>query len=195
MKEKLFVLFFTLSLAMLGSCGSTTSSEYKKMEEKELASGVREDSLFLGIYLGMTSQDFYDHCWKLNKQGVIMEGTGNTTVHYDIEEFKYPASMEFYPAFDQGLISAMPISFTYDAWSPWNKHLFSDKLIVEVLDLMKQWYGDGFIEIPNPNPIGSNAWVKVDGNRRISVYYVDDTKVKVDIVDLIAMKESEAARK
>lgn len=192
MKDKFLLLIIPVLVLALFSCTSSSNSEYKQREEKELASGVRYDSLFLGIYLGMSSEDFYDHCWKLNKSGVIMEGTGNTTVHYDISDFEYPASMEFYPSFDQGVVSAMPITFAYDSWSPWNKHLFADKLILEVLDLMRTWYGDGFMEIENPNPLGSNAWVKVDGNRRISVYYVHDDKVKVDIVDLIAMKASEA---
>lgn len=195
MKDKFLLLIASIFLLGLFSCTSTPNSAYKAREASELASGVRHDSLFLGIYLGMSNDDFYNHCWKLNKSGVIMEGAGNTTVHYKLPDFNYPASMEFYPGFDKGVISAMPVTFAYDAWSPWNKHLFADKLILEVIDLMEKWYGEGFIEIENPNPIGSNAWVKVDGNRRISVYYVQDDKVKVDIVDLIAMKESEAKQK
>jgi len=147
------------------------------------------------MYLGMSSDDFYARCWKLNKQGLIMEGRGNTSVHYKIQDFDYPASMEFYPNFENGVISAMPVVFAYDSWSPWNKHLFADKLILEVLKLMEEWYGPGFFEIENPNPIGSNAWVKVDGNRRISVYYVDDSKVKVDFVDLLAIKTLETKKK
>lgn len=194
--NKTYIIIFIL--AVLGSqiaCNNSASSEYKKMEERELASGVRQDSLFLGLYLGMSSKDFYDHCWKMNKQGIIREGATNTTVLYPISDFSEQASMEFYPRFEGGKITAMPLTFAYNGWSPWNKHLFAEHLILEVKSLMEKWYGEGFVEIENPNPIGSNAWVKVDGNRRISIYYVDDSKVSADIVDLIALKASEDAKK
>lgn len=171
----------------------TQTSEYHRLVEQELASGLRHDSLFLGIYLGMSSKDFYAHCWQLNKQGLIKEGSNNTSVLYKIDGLKYPASMDFYPRFINDQIVEMPVLFAYDSWSPWNKHLFSDQLQVEVLQLMEQWYGPGFIEVPNPGPVGGNAFVKVNGNRRISIYYKDDWKVRVDFVDLVAKQELEQA--
>ncbi|MDW3649014.1 MAG: hypothetical protein R8P61_18230 [Bacteroidia bacterium] len=191
MKRFSIVLIFLSILFLSTSCESTPEEEYRKREAKELASGVRNDSLFLGIYLGMTMDDFYAHCWEMNKKGIIMEGANNTTVHYPIQEFKHPASMEFYPSSENGYVTAMPISFYYDGWAPWNKDLQADKLILEVIALMEDWFGTGFTEINNPTPVGSNAFLKVDGNRRITVYYVDDSKVKVDIVDLNALKNSE----
>jgi len=192
--NRIFIPLFILLIIQLG-CNNSASSEYNKMEERELASGVRQDSLFLGLYLGMTSKDFYDHCWELNKKGTIREGASNTTAHYPIKDFRSPAGMDFYPKFEKGIITAMPLTFAYDGWSPWNKHLFAEHLILEVKSLMEKWYGTGFVEIKNPNPTGSNAWVKVDGNRRISIYYIDDSKVSADIVDLIALKASEDSKK
>ena len=169
-------------------------SDYHRMVERELASGVRQDSLFFGLYLGMTSKDFYTHCWELNKQGLIRQGASNTSVYYRIDDFKYPAGMDFYPVFYKDKIVSMPIMFTYDGWAPWNRRLFAEHLKKEVLVLMEEWYGPGFLEIENPDPIGlrGNAFVKVDGNRRISVYNLDDTIVRVDIVDLLAKREMEA---
>ena len=155
------------------------------MEERELASGVRYDSLFFGFQLGMPADSFYASCWKLNKQGLIHEGASNTAVHYDLPNFKHPAGMDFYPGFHEGQIAEMPLLFAYDSWAPWNKDLTADSLKMEVLPLMEEWFGEGFLEIKNPKPSGSSAYVKVDGNRRISIYNKLDQAVKVDIVDLI----------
>ncbi len=186
------LFIFLFSAAIFFSCSKT--SEYHQMVERELASGLRQDSLFFGIYLGMSSKDFYAHCWNLNKTGLIRQGATNTSVYYEVKDFEYPASMDFYPNFIQDKIVEMPVLFAYDSWAPWNKHLSAENLKAEVLKLMEEWYGSGFIEIENPNKIGTagNAFVKVDGNRRISIYNMDDSKVRVDFVDLLAKKEMEA---
>ena len=103
--------------------------------------------------------------------------------------------MDFYPKFYEDKIIEMPVTFSYRAWSPWNKDLFADSLKFEVLDLMREWYGSGFLEIKNPKNPGSSAFVKVDGNRRISIYNLDDSKVQVDIVDLRLLKSLEKNQK
>ena len=188
----LLLLVAILTLFIIQSC---QQSEYYKMESRELASGHRNDSLFFGLHLGMSSKDFYTHCWDLNQQGLVRQGAGNTTVLYEIEDFKYPAAMNFYPKFHDDKIIEMPLTFTYQAWSPWNKHLSSDSLKLEVFDLMRKWYGKGFLEIPNPNKGGSSALVKIDDNRRISIYTPDESKVSVDIVDLRLKKSIESQQK
>lgn len=165
------------------------------MVKREQAKGVRYDSLFFGMRLGMQSQEFYSHCWDLNRQGLIMQGNSNTTVYYKVRDFKYPAGMDFYPTFYEDRIYEMPVTFTYDGWSPWIKGQRADSLKVEVLGLMEKWFGAGFIEIENPNLNGGNAYVKVDGNRRISIYNLDDTKVFVDFVDLPVLKEIKKSQK
>jgi hypothetical protein len=168
--------------AMLVGCSQQNA--YYELEQRELAKNIRHDSLFFGLYLGMPSKDFYVHCWNLNKQGLIRQGAANKSVFYEINEFKYPAGMDFYPRFHEDKIIAMPLIFSYQAWSPWHLHLYSDSLQAEVLSLMEKWFGEGFLEIPNPNKKGEKAFVKINGNRRISIYPVDDSKVEVDIVDL-----------
>lgn len=170
-------------------CARTTP--YHEMEARELARDVRFDSLFFGLYLGMQSKDFYTHCWELNKQGLIRQGASNTSVYYGIDDFKYPAGMDFYPKFYEDKIIEMPIVFSYEAWAPWNRHLFADSLKAEVLGRMEEWYGPGFIEVESPSPLYGNAFVKIDGNRRISIYNKDDSEVNVDIVDLKKLKELE----
>ena len=83
------------------------------MLEKELASGERQDTLFLGIYFGMTNRDFFTHCWELNKQQIIKQGNGNISVEYQVKEMKYRALMNFYPRFrlvamEQGIMGRQP---------------------------------------------------------------------------------------
>ncbi len=65
--------------------GCTPKAKYERKLKHELAKGVRYDSLFLGLYLGMPEKDFYIHCWELNKKGLIRQGSNNTTVEYRYE--------------------------------------------------------------------------------------------------------------
>jgi len=163
--------------------GCSTKAKYDRMVKEGLRSGERYDSLFLGIYLGMEQSEFFDHCTELNKKHLIYEGVQNTTVRYKIDELDYPAEMNFFPGFYEGKIWKMMALFTYDAWAPWNRHLFSDSLQVEVLALMNNWYGEGFLEVKHPD--SGSAFVKIDGNRQISIYLRDDRFVEVMFTDLI----------
>ena len=188
------LLYSAMGIIMYTACDQSASA-YVAMEARELARNERFDSLFFGLYLGMPSKDFYTHCWELNKKGLIKQGASNTSVYYEVPDFKHPAGMDFYPKFHNGKIAEMPIEFNYTAWAPWNKHLFADSLKLEVHSLMEKWFGTGFIKIENPYKIGGDALVKIDGNRRISIYNTDDSKVFVDIVDLPLVKEIEKRKK
>ena len=184
---------FGLKLILLVIIGSglsrcSESHKYALEERRELASGANHDSLFLGFYLGMPAQDFYDRCWDLNKQGLIMEGPANATVQYRVQDLSHPASVNFYPGFYEGKIIEMPMSFSYDSWAPWNKLLYAEPLQLEVLNLMETWFGKGFYTIENPADKETKAFVKIDGNRRISIYPKNDQYVNVDIVDLRMMR-------
>lgn len=176
----------------LAACTQETGyQQYKAMAAKELAGGQRVDSLFFGIHLGMSSREFYAHCWEMNKKGLFTDGENNTAVLYKLnnEELKSPASMNFYPAFHKDKIHQMSVNFEYNAWAPWNKHLFSDSLQLEVLALYQDWYkkGNPFIRLDDDKK--GTIYVKVDGNRRIIIGRYDDRRVKVDYTDLGIEKE------
>lgn len=190
-KQSLIILFF-LGVCCFFAC--KPKSEYHRVVERELASGIRHDTLFFGFYFGMTSKEFYDHCWKMNKKGWFRQGATNQTVWAKVTELDHPAGMDFYPTFYKDTIVGMPVTFTYDSWAPWNKHLAADQLQLDVVELLEKWYGKGFIKIKNPSKLAltGDAYVKVDGNRRISVYSKDDTKVIVDYVDLSKKEEMDA---
>jgi hypothetical protein len=168
---------------ILFSC--SPGERYERRLVRELASGVRNDSLFMGIYLGMTEKEFYSHCWNLNRQGLVRQGTGNTSVEYDMrEELNFPATMNFYPVFNQGRIMEMPVRFIYNGWAPWNKELSAESLMLDVLNWCEDIYGHGFIKAEHPEK--GTAYVKIDGNRRISIYTEQDRYVWTVFRDMLA---------
>ncbi|MEM6320196.1 MAG: hypothetical protein AAF960_21180 [Bacteroidota bacterium] len=192
MNSRSILFLFALFISIFTACQQ--KSEYHQMLERETASGIRHDTLYYGFHFGMTSKEFYDRCWKMNKEGWFRQGATNSTVYAKVTELKYPASMDFYPTFYEGKIVGMPTTFYYNNWAPWNKHLSAENLIQEVLVLMEKWYGKGFIQIKNPSKFGgsTDAYVKIDGNRRITIFGKDDTKVQVDFIDLTKKEEMEA---
>lgn len=156
------------------------------MVDRELAKDVRVDSLFMGLEFGMSPKEFFAHCWELNKKGIFRDGPGNTSVEYDFDELKHPAFVHFYPEFHDSKIFEIPVKYKYKAWAPWNKHLFSDSLMLDVLELYKQKYGDKFIKVTHPKR--GTLYVKVDGNRRIIIAKTDDISVTALYSDLSVKK-------
>ena len=141
------------------------------------------DSLFLGLRFGMTSQAFFDRCMVLNKEGKTIQGSHNTSVLYiDRENFKLPVDMNFYPAFMDDKMFAMPLYFNYKAWAPWNRELQSDVLILEVKKLMEKWFGPGFQEKKLAS--GRVGYYKIDHPRIVTIKIRDEQYVDVLIENL-----------
>jgi hypothetical protein len=181
---------WTIALLISGCIisGCSPNAKYERRLKNELASGVRYDSLFMGLYLGMPEKDFYMHCWKLNKKGLIRQGETNTTVLYKTRnELKHPGSLNFYPQFINGKIYEMPVVFAYDGWAPWNKQLSADNLELDILSWYKKVYGNGFIEVKHPEH--GTAFVKIDGNRRITIFKEDDSHVWAVFTDMLVKKD------
>ena len=93
-------------LCLMACSGDKGMDKYKNWVKKELAGNKRVDSIFFGIYLGMVNKEFFLHCWDLNKKGFTdRDGLNNTAVLYKLDtELKYPASMNFYPDFNDSTI-------------------------------------------------------------------------------------------
>lgn len=188
MKTRTILLMPLLILVFIIS-GCSPKAKYERRLKNELASGVRYDSLFMGLYFGMPEKEFYLHCWKLNQKGLIKQGASNTTVEYGLKnELKYPAVMDFYPRFMQGKIFEMPVRFKYVGWAPWNKNLSSDNLQANIVKWYEKTYGGGFLEVRHP--LHGAAFVKVNGNRRISIFKESDLYVWAVFTDLLAKKDS-----
>jgi hypothetical protein len=184
-------IFWLLPLIFIGFfiSGCSPKAKYERKLKQELASGVRNDSIFLGMYFGMTDKDFYTHCWELNRKGLLKQGSTNTTVEFQIKnDLKYPCLMNFYPTFVNGKIAEMPVRFVYNGWAPWNKDLNSDKLQIDVLNWYKKSFGNDFMEVEDPSK--GKAFVNIAGNRRISIFKEDELHVWAVFTDMLVKKES-----
>ena len=180
-------LYFFIVIILLVACSCEQKSEYEQLVEREIDRGVRYDSLFLGYELGMEREVFFSHSWELNQQQKI---TGISQIEYQLDNLSSSAKMTFFPEFRNDKIYRMPLEVQYKGWAPWNKDLFSDSLMVELVDVYENTYGPGFIKT-NDLDIGKEAWVKVDGNRRIAIYRKDDIKAIVEFLDLSVSKNDE----
>jgi len=168
------------SLLIMVACGDVRS--------KFSSTGNDSDSLFLGISLGMGKDDFYEHCWELNRQKVFTQG--NQEVQYMLQhELDAPVYMRFYPTFYKEKIVEMPVLFAYEAWAPWNKQYSSDTLFVNMLTLFKKWYGDDF-KVLDHKTMGK-VYYKFDGKRRINLFLRDDQHVQAVFTDMELTKERE----
>ena len=178
------ILGFVMGGALLMACGQ---SEYALLESKELASGVRQDSLIMELYFGDLRKDFFKHCWELNKKGLISHGPDNQNVQYNLEDKEgKELTLLFYPKFDtKDRIKRMDMEFIYKGWAPWNEHLYPDKLLPQVKEILMDWYkGNEFILVELDDS-SDKYWVKVDGNRRISLGEYRDKSVSVRVTDLL----------
>jgi hypothetical protein len=163
--------------------GCSPRAKYDRMLKREMARGVRYDSLFLGMYFGMPEKDFYGHCWQLNQKGLIKQGESNTTAELQLKnELTHEAVMDFYPKFNQGKIAEMPVTFKYKGWAPWNKTLSSDNLMIAVEKWYEKLYGGGFIKVKHP--LHGIALTKIDGNRRITIFKENDLRIWAVFTDL-----------
>lgn len=167
------------------------TSEYTKLVNNEMDKNIVNDSLIFEMKFGQTRQEFYDQCWKLNNQKIITHGSSNSFVQYKLpmkanDTAMNPITLNFYGIFNkEKIMTGMDMKFSYDGWSLWNKSLQSDKLLPVVKDSLKSWFpGNDFISVKLKKE-DKNVWVKVDGNRRILIEpLVDSREVDARIDDL-----------
>lgn len=146
----------------------------------EVAYDTKLDSVHMGVKLGMTRQEFFDHCWDLNKSGQnITQGHHNTSVlHTDSTNFKYSTDINFYPEFNKdGVAYILPLRFEYRPWAPWNKETYAEHLLPEVLEYMENAYGGPFQEKTLED--GQKIFFKYDSPRLITIYHEDNHYVHV----------------
>lgn len=185
MKIRIYLLLIIIA-ALFTGC----KSEYQRAIETGLASGEIHEDLVLDMKVGWTRKEFYAHCWDMNKEQKIHQGSGNKYARYYVKpgEFygiKEEIDMLFYGIFDEEQIMiGMDMKMSYVKWAPWNEDMKSDAL----LEKMKQHYihtygGNEFISI-NTGKEDLVASVKIDGNRQILIYPTSDKDIAVKIEDL-----------
>ena len=184
------IIFCLLVLTLFLAC--EIESEYSKLLKKELKSGKSFNDLVLGLKIGQTKDDFYEICADLNKKKLITSGARNLYPEYIL----YPKDsvkngkkirMSFMGIFDNDrIMKGMDIRFNYYSWIAWREEYNSDNLINEIKDTLQLWYpGNNFIEIDLKLDSKNNlAYVKVDGNRQITMYKIDGRDVAVIIEDV-----------
>jgi len=183
-RNTLFVISLGFCFVGLNSC----ESEFTKLVKSEAASGEKYTNLIFDIDMGQTQKDFFTKCWELNKKGLISQGPGNQSVQYDIDLTStfFPSDkkiqMLFYGVFDENKkIVGMKMKFSYAAWAPWNEDYQSDDLMEQLTkDLLKPYPGNEFIDFDTKDP-DHPAKVKVDGDRQIQMFILDDRFVELRI--------------
>lgn len=172
------IITFLFLFIIIVACENKT--EYELIVDRELNNTERADSLFLGYHFGMTSTEFFELSRQLNSDGVL---TGQTTIHYTIDDMGHSVTKYFYPSFEDDKIFRLPIEASYDAWAPWNQSFFSDTLMVNLMELYQQRYGADFFysNIPDKE---NEVWVSIQSNRRIVIDKKDDMTVQIEFLDL-----------
>lgn len=180
-------IFVAIVFICLISC---SESKYSGLVKSEMAKGIVNDSLFLGLKLGQSRKEFFDTCWQLNRDQKVTNGP-NGYVMYSLpdkegDSINTAITMLFYGIFNEEYrMTGMNMQFSYDAWSLWNTSLHSDILIHAIQDTLNNWYpGNDFIKVEMEKS-QEELYVKVDGNRRITIKPLDDKMmVKAQIDDL-----------
>ena len=182
--QLVLVLVVLLSLV---SC----KSEYQQYVDREMASGIKQDSLIFGMRMGQTKDDFFTICWDLNKEKIISQGVGANaryvTDRDSIGGEADPISKEmlFYGIFDENeVMRGMRMTYSFLAWAPWNEEMQSDHLLEHLREIyLAEYPGNDFIELEIKES-EYPALVKIDGNRQILMYPKNDKDVVVKIEDL-----------
>lgn len=180
---------FLFLVMLLDAC---VQSDYTKLVKSELAKGIRQDSILLGIRFGDTRNEFFGKCFDLNKQHLVSQGPRGIAVQYLytdslVHEQPIQIKLLFSPSFDQNdTLSDMDLEFSYQAWAPWNRELQSDSMKIKVMRLLMLWYkGNEFISIKMDT---AKIPIKLDGNRRLMIYTVDTQSVIVRVQDILHPK-------
>jgi len=187
------LFLFSISLVILfliNSCADDLSP-YEKLVVREKNSGERHDSVFMGVYLEMPMQQFYDHCFELNQRGVFYKNPGSVDVRYTFEdEFSSPVVFVFFPEGGHQSIQKVKGQMFYKNWAPFAKKFAAEYLQEELKEKMESWYpGNSFLRVPHPHGYWPYSYVKVDGNRKIHLFRsFNDGKVEVVFENLFYRK-------
>ena len=172
-----------VGLSLLVFLGCNPEKKLERIIERELATGIRNDSLFLGLEFGITMDDFFDQCRKLNKQGLVTEGSKNMSVEYVFKDsLDRPVAFNFYADREaDGPIHRYYTSFYYYAFAL-NRHLYADRLFEMLPAILMDWYGgnEPFKVVRD----GKEYIYKIDGNRMIELAIYDLSMVTATYYDL-----------
>ena len=179
-----------LSLASLilisFSCGSGGGASYGAEYDESL------DDIVMGVYFGMERKDFLDHCWELNQEGKTRHGTiGNMVMYVDSLNFTPKVVTNFYPKFEENVISEMPFIFYFNAWAPWNMdELKQEDLYQQVIKYFEHKYEISLERKDAPN--GKHLHYNRVGPLMVRVFKdKDEMKVHADVRNFAYIQKEE----
>jgi len=161
--------------------GCAHQTEYESMVQQGLNSDREINDIFLGYEFGMTREEFLQSSWEMNQQQVI---TGGVKIEYLIEDLKSTVKLEFYPEFENGVISKMPVSASYISWSPWNEQYNANELLKDLKTYYEDLYSTTFKQVDVPGIADDVPWVSIEGNREIRMYKKSVNTIHVEFIDL-----------
>ena len=154
-------------------CEKSPEERYKELEKQELAKKERYDSLFFEIYLGMTNREFGQYCFDEHLNGKFMQGGKKSGSWVEAKlptELAFPAAINFFPEYENNRIAKMNASIYYLDSVSFPEGTFSDdSLLNDVLNYLDEGYGEGHFKIKSPYTYTDDVYVKIKGNRRITI--------------------------
>ncbi|MBO0323733.1 hypothetical protein J0X14_15595 [Muricauda sp. CAU 1633] len=166
---RVWIIF--IGMVCLASCKKSDAERYVAFEKEQLQKGVVQDSLFLGLYFGMSKKEFREYCFEKNIQKQFWQGGRKNTawVESKIEGMEYPAAINFYPSFTNDTITEMNASIYYNGATYKDGTFESDSLLLDVLQLMDHWYGGKTFKVKSPVFYKNDVHVHLKGNCRITI--------------------------
>lgn len=160
-----------IGITFMASCKKSEEERYLAYEKQQLQKGVVQDSLFMGLYFGMSKKDFREYCFEKNIQKKFWQGGRKNMawVESKLEGLEYPAAINFYPVFTNDTITEMNASIYYDGAEYKNGTFEKDSLLSDVLHLLDDWYGGRTFKIKSPVFYKNDVHVHLKGNCRITV--------------------------
>jgi len=182
---------FLIAVLILSSgCKGDGINQYKQLVDHQLSRNIQFNDLFYGIKLGMTKAEFFTHCRTMNKNGLFFNSAGNTAVICRLDTgLKSPAKISFFPEFFESRMYKLSAAVSYESFAPWNKSLFADSLATNLMRLFQDWYGTSNV-LQIRDRLNGTSYIKIDGNRKLTIRKKDEQEVNVEFIDLLVEKKS-----
>lgn len=168
---KTILLATLFGLVLFSSCKKTEAEKYMAYEKEQLQKGVVQDSLFMGLYFGMSKKEFREYCFEKNIEKRFWQGgrKNMTWVESELEGLQLPAAINFYPNFTNDTITEIKAAIYYNTTSKVDVTLEEDTLLKDALQLLNTWYGGETFKINSPVIYNNDVYVHLKGNCRITV--------------------------
>ena len=188
MKKTLLILFLIGTLISCQNFQKETQQQlmYKHIE-LELASGVRNDTIFLGFWFGMTENEFLSHLKKLKRENKLnLNALNNYEYEFDFGENSIPSKGR--ATFGVDYFNNKLFKFTIFVTSD---DLISNAELIQLklVNIYGSKYGHSYYKQKSILD-DSDTYIWIDGNRKITLLVGID-EARIFYIDLIAEKAKE----